>query len=250
MKLESGPAAYDRNYYLVFFILCAGLGGYFYYDYTIGYVKKNREAAHKSLAPLIGADKLPEKFPASPTRPEFQALIESNPTRIQDVYDKIGQPLARVSTDDGVVVEYFVSDYGRALVSVTNGGLDPTKIAWTTWFKTKEEIKLQFYCAIVCFAVGLYVLTRVFRAATLRAVIDDEGMTYAGRRIPFDNMTRLCDYNRKGWVDLYYDLGAQERKLRIDNQKIRKFDEIVDALCKAKGFDDPHKATEKSAGDS
>ena len=111
-----------------------------------------------------------------------------------------------------------------------------------TWNKSKDEIQLQLYCALVAFAFGLYMLTRVYKAATLRVVIDDDGMTYGKRRIAFADMVRLCDYSRKGWVDLYYRFGSQERKLRIDNQKVRKFNEIIDTLCEAQGFEDPRAA--------
>lgn len=248
MKLESGPAAYDRNYYLMFLILCIALGGYFYYDYAIGYLNKNREKAREVLTPLMGgAENIPETFPASPTKPEFEALFESKPTDPQAIYDKLGQPLVKKPTEDGKTINYFVSDYGMVRLAVVGGQIDPkTSIVWTPWYKSKEEIRLQLYCALICFAVALYVLTRVFRAATLRAVIDDEGMTYGGRRILFENMTRLCDYSKKGWVDLYHKLGAEERKLRIDNQKIRKFDEIINTICEVKGFEDPRKIADQS----
>ena len=128
------------------------------------------------------------------------------------------------------VLERFVSKYGQAQVTISHGRVNPAQIGWESWKKSKEEIRLQLYCALVALAFALFMFTRVYRAATLRAVIDDEGMTYAKRRVPLENMVRLCDYSRKGWVDLYYRHGSQERKLRIDNQKVRKFDEIIDTL--------------------
>lgn len=244
MRLESGSAAYDRNYYLIFLLLCLGMGGYFLYDYYIGYPNKNLEAARKALTPLMDVENIPKTLPKTPTKPELEALVKTQPTDPAAVREALGQPLF-TKTVGNESLEYYVSAYGMAGVPVLRGRVNPQKISWKPWEKSKEEIRLQLYCALVAFAVALYVLTRVYKAATMRVVIDDEGMTYAKRRIPFENMVRLCDYSPKGWVDLYYKHGSQERKLRIDNQKIRKFDEIIEALCEAKGFEDPRKAAEQ-----
>ncbi len=80
---------------------------------------------------------------------------------------------------------------------------------------------------------------------TLRVVIDEEGMTYAAKRIPFEAMTALRDYNRKGWVDLYYRTDAGQKRLRLDNQKVAKFDEIAEVICQAKNFENPITAYHK-----
>ncbi|MBU0637577.1 MAG: hypothetical protein KKB50_01830 [Planctomycetes bacterium] len=254
MQLESGPAAYDRNYNLVIMLVGVFLGAYFLYDYHIGYPKKNLEAARKALAPLLGVENVPQTLSETPTQPETQArvaelseLAKSKPINADDVRQAFGQPLFTMPDEDGSgTLEHFVSAYGIARVPIVRGRVDPKQIYWMPWEKSKEEIRLQLYCALVAFAFALYMFTRVYRAAALRVVIDDQGMTYAKRRIPFENMVRLCDYSRKGWVDLYYKHGPQERKLRIDNQKVRKFDEIIDTLCQGKGFEDPRKAAEEA----
>lgn len=246
MRLESGPAGYDRNYYLIFLLLCIFMGAYFLYDHQIGYPRKNLEAARKALTPLIGAENIPQTLPEIPTRAELEALTNQQPTDPADVYQVLGQPLfTKPGEKTGERLEYFVSAYGATRIPVVHGRADIKQVHWMPWEKSKEEIRLQLYCALIAFVIGLFVLRRVYKAATLRALIDDEGMTYAGRRIPFENMVRLCDYNRKGWIDLYYRHGPQERKLRIDNQKVRKFDEIIETLCEAKGFEDPRQVPEE-----
>ena len=79
-------------------------------------------------------------------------------------------------------------------------------------------------------------------------------MTYGNERIAFADMVSLRDYNRKGWVDLYYRAGSQEKRLRIDNQKIAKFDEIIELICRKCGFENPvkayHEAREASPQDA
>jgi hypothetical protein len=108
---------------------------------------------------------------------------------------------------------------------------------WRPWYKSKAEIEQQFYWAILPALPALYFLWRLYKSLTLRAVVDDQGLTYGGVQIPFDKMFALRNYSPKGWIDLYYkDEEDQERKLRLDNEKILKFDEIVAAICQAKGF--------------
>ena len=237
MRLESGPATLDRLYYLGFFLLCVGLGAYFLYDHKIGYLNKNRQVARKQLAPLIGTDKIPDQFGETPTRPIFEALVKAAPTDPAAVRARLGEPLFTKQIGPGQSVEYYVSDYGMAEVTITAGQVDPASMRWHEWYKSREAIQQQLYFGLLCFVVAALVFYRFYKAATLRAVIDDEGMTYGGLRIGFADMLRLVDYNRKGWVDLYYrGADGRERRLRIDNQKIRKFDEIIEALCEAKGL--------------
>jgi hypothetical protein len=245
MRLERGPAAYDRNYYLAFLMLCVGLGAYFLYDYKIGYPNRNLEEAQKNLVPLVGSDSIPDQLPQTPTKTNFENLAKTQPTDPAAVRQALGDPLVRKDAPGGQAIEYYVSLYGMARVPIANGRVLTARMNWISWGKNADDIQLQLYCAIFVFAVAIFVFYRVYRAATLHALIDDAGMTYGGRRIPFENMKRLCDYTTKGWVDLYYDLGGEERRLRIDNQKIREFDEIIDALCEIKGFEDPRKLGEQ-----
>ena len=86
MRLESGPAAYDRNYYLIFLLLCIFMGAYFLYDHQIGYPRKNLEAARKALTPLNGAENIPQTLPETPSRPELEALMSQQPTDPADVF--------------------------------------------------------------------------------------------------------------------------------------------------------------------
>ena len=248
MRLESGPALYDRMYFLGFLILCIGLGGYFYYDYTIGYPAENIEQAHKVLQPLLGSSLDTTTFPERPTKNDFDAMFAAQPATTTELHAHAGfeQPLfTRQADTSNETVEYHVSQYGYAPIKVAGTRVVASSLVWNTWFKTKEEIQLQFWFAMACAAVGLFALHRFYRASTLRAMIDDEGMTYGSQRIPFTAMNSLQDYSRKGWVDLYYGEGDQRKKLRIDNQKILKFDEIITALCEAKGFEDPRPPAEE-----
>jgi len=246
MKLESGPAAYDRNYKLVIALFGILMGAYFLYDHYVGYSKKNYEQAKQHLTPLLGEQRMPETLPERPGANEVAELRDAAPDTLEAVRESLGNPLFVVEDQD-TSVGYFVSIYGMARVPVERGRVNASLIEWRSWDKSQDDIQMQLYCAYAAFAFGLFMLSRAVKAAGLRVVIDDEGLVYARRRILFENMTRLCDFNRKGWVDLYYKHGAEERKLRFDNQKVRKFNEIIEVLCECKGFEDPREAADESA---
>ena len=63
-------------------------------------------------------------------------------------------------------------------------------------------------------------------------VLDDSGLRYNGRHVPWEAMTglRTDDYTRKGWVYLEYTAGGVTRSLRLDSYHVEKFDEIVNAM--------------------
>lgn len=243
--LESGPARFDRNYLLVIGIVCVALAGYFVYDGAYGYYQDNRQEAETELArwTTLSVDELGKSL----TRQDFEQLRASSPTTRDQVRAALGEPLppkdAAARPDN---VERFASIYGMAVVPFTpTGRVSVRGMQWQPWGHSRDEIDTQYYWALVPGLIALYFFVRVYRAATLRAAIDEEGMTYGGRRIAFAEMVSLRDYNRKGWVDLYYRAGEREKRLRIDNQKIARFDEIAELICEKKGFANPIKAAEE-----
>jgi len=249
--LESGPAKVDRTYWLVFGILFLGVSAYFVYDGAYGYYNKNREQAEQKLPSYtsLSAAGLGKK----PTEKDFNELVlalKDRPLwRGADVlHAKLGEPLPP-KKEPGTAsenVDRFASVYGMAIVPYEgNGKVDGPKVQWVSWGKSEDDIREQFYWAVIPFVGALYFFFRCYRAGTLRAVIDEEGLTYGGLRIAFADMLSLRDYNKKGWVDLYYRDGGKEKRLRIDNQKIAKFDEIAELICQKKGFENPIQAAQR-----
>ena len=233
MRLESGPARADRNWQLVRTIIFLGFALWFVYDGAVRWPKKCRAAAEQKLsAPEpFGGTLQYDSLGETPTKSDFNRLLREKPTDPKRITEFLGPPTLAKGAD-----LYFVSRYGYAKVTVKDGRMMLSPADWTTWYKDKGEIRGQFYWAIVPALPALYFLWRLFKAVTLRVVIDAEGMIYAGQHIPFASMVSLRDYNPKGWIDLYYKVGERERKLRLDNEKVKLFDEVVAALCEAKGF--------------
>jgi hypothetical protein len=233
--LESGPAKFDRNYWLVVCVVFVVVAAYFFYDGAVGYRNQNIAEAQKHLLSWVDG---PVEFGEIPSKDDYDAMLKVGPQSVAEVHKLLGQPVQpRPGVADGT--ELFISAYGMATVPVRNGRVDLAQSRWYAWGKSKEEIRNQYYWGLVVIIGSAYFLVRAVRAARLRAVIDEEGLSYGGRRIAFADMKDLRDYNRKGWVDLYYQDGEREQRLRIDNQKIAKFEEIVALLCEREGFDNP-----------
>ncbi len=231
MTLESGPAKADRNWQLVRTILFLGFALWFVFDGAVRYPAANRKEAEQRLAapePFGGRLKY-DDLGETPTKADFDRLKQSKPEQIREQLDKLQSTRTE---GPGRSAEYCVGRYGYIKVE----GKHTPNITWQPWKRDKSELRAQFYWAIVPLIPGLYFLWRLYKAATLRATIDDEGMTYGGQRIALADMVSLRDYSPKGWIDLHYKVGDGEKKLRLDNEKVLRFDEIVDALCQAKGF--------------
>lgn len=242
MRLESGAAFGLRGdfvYYMLWFVGCLGVTGWFVADGAWWYLDKNRSEARKALAPLLGADKVPAELGASPTELDFNAMVQADAKTPAEVHRFLGPP-KHTTASDADQTEYFYSDYGMAIVTYREGRALPQQWRWNKWSHTRDEIRAQFYFAAIPALFALYFLYRALRAARVRLTLDDQGVHYCNRPvIPLDAIAGLRDYSPKGWVDLYYRDGDGESKLRIDNQKLARFDEIIDALCQIKGLPDP-----------
>lgn len=253
MLLESGPALKDRAFNAVFALVLIAYAGWCYYDGAHGYVSKNREEARKKLTPIVGEGKVPDTLGDSITRDTAKRVQEAKPDTPAKVHDILGKPFhTKLGAAGEVQAEYFVSDYGMITVPVTRDTVVPKDIQFEKWYKDRDEIQMQFGMMALVLAVGAYFGFRAIKASLLRVTIDENALVYAGRRIPVPSMKRLTDYSRKGWVDLYYqDAAGREQKLRFDDQKVLKFHEIIDVLCKLRGFPDPREAVleEPAEGD-
>lgn len=232
LRLESGPAQADRNWHLARAVLFLAFAGYFIYDGAIGYPNRIRTNAEEKLAApthFNGALRW-EDLRDTPLKPDYDAMQATNPVSREQVVALLGEPALTKGSE-----AYYVSRYGYG--KITMMGTRVGKIdEWVPWYKTQAEVQGQFYWALLPGLIGLYFVWKLYKAVTLRVVLDDEGMVYAGQRVSYAQMVALRDYSPKGWIDLYYKDGDTERKLRLDHEKVAKFDEIVELICQEKGF--------------
>jgi hypothetical protein len=237
MKVESGPAKADSLWQIGRATLFLAFAAWFLWDGLIRYPDQNREKAHEGLADkttfegAVSYDQLGEDLTQPVFEQSAQKLTRGMPRK--EVHDILGQPV-HTRTVGSTMTDFYASEYGYATVLFENRRLDSAN--WRAWDHTKADIEGQFYFAIIPIVIGLFFLYRFARAVSLRVVVDDTGMAYAGRRIPFDAMVSLRNYSPRGWIDLYYERGPKQARLRLDNEKIARFDEVVEAICRAKGW--------------
>lgn len=242
MQLESGPAKGDRNRYLIIFLMTFAFGGYFLYDGVWGYLAKNRAEAARVLPGKIGIQQaeLPATFGDTPTKPEIDELLKSPPSDPAVLTEKFGPPMHRKPGLQGETYNYYVSDYGMLEAKMRFGKIVPEGLVWTKWAKTREEILYQIYVwGAICFVVAAYALIRILLLLRLRVTLDDQRMVYNGTAIPFSDMKQFANFSPKGWVDLVYETGGNERRLRLDNYRVERYQEILDHICRHTGLADP-----------
>ena len=230
MRLESGAPRSSKTYWAAIVVVMLGVTAWFAYDWRSGYAKKNLKMAHKILMDqgLLGESDSPP-LTAEFTRRDFRDLEAEAPTSPSRVRSQFGQPFKVRSDMSGNAAEHYVSRYGMITVEITNGRI--TRLLWTTWYKGKDAIDAQLYWACVPALAALFAVFKIFKTLSLRVTLDDAGMIYGGLRISYADMTAFTGYSAKGWVDLNHRAGGDEKKLRLDNQRVDKYEEIIRAIC-------------------
>ncbi|MGE0480135.1 MAG: hypothetical protein AB7Q17_06640 [Phycisphaerae bacterium] len=242
MRLESGPAKGDRYYWGFVTLLCVGLTAWFGYDGAVGWPQKNLKEARRQIPTKLGRSVEGLTFGERPTQEDFKKLAAARPTTLAEVEAALGSAPQHHKSEGDVTTTYFVSQYGLAVVPHRAGRVQAGELSWLKWYKNQDEIQSQFYWMLVPAAFGVYALLRFLKAQTLRVAMDDEALTYAGQRIPYAQMTGFDNHSPKGWVDLVYRENTTERRLRLDNQRIAKYDEVVELISQTRGFENPLRA--------
>jgi hypothetical protein len=244
MRLESGPASTDRNWHLARALIFVGFAGYFVYDGAVGYPKAIRAEAEAQLAAEPFKQQVSYESLADRAISDVVAHLKTaNPRTRDEVRKALGEATLVVPPESGSRTrsEFYLTRYGSIKFAYEGDRVAEAPIIklWKGQMPNgfdRSKVKQQYYWALVPLLPGLWFVWKLMRAATLRVVLDDEGMVYAGKRIPYADMLSLRDYSPKGWIDLYYHEGERECRLRLDDQKVLLFDDIVEAICQAKGF--------------
>jgi len=251
MHIESGPTTERivRTSLLVAMVVVFAI--WFSYDGWIGYPKVNykdhidqfpvqeqeavRTESARRVYENIQENIIPalEKALREPTLAEQKAAIEA----------VVGGPPS-YETDQSL---YYFGPAYRVKIPVWQVG--SIKVVGQQTPKSRADILGQQVIAGVLgvFALGLiWFLLRVVRT---RLKLDDIGLTFKGKGpIAWDDMIDLdtSRFNEKGWVDLIYNDHGTQRKLRLDEYHIARFEDVIDAICEKKGFENPLPVEEES----
>lgn len=253
MHIESGPTGERRVRTLLLFLMVAGFSGWFAYDGWKGYPRRNFEE-HLTQIPAEKRDDARAAARVYPTvtdrlLPQAQEIVRkslSQAARRSGLEALFGGPPSWESPE----VWYYFGPAYRIAVSFKGGG-GPVVTGHPT-AKGATDILLQKALAIGLAVVSIGVLVLLVGVFTTRAVLDDSGLTYRRKGVVRWEDMQALDSERfaaKGWVDLVYVKEGEQRRLRLDEYHLAKFDEIIDALCAKKGFINPLPLVRKPASD-
>jgi hypothetical protein len=115
--------------------------------------------------------------------------------------------------------------------------------------RSAYDLLFQKMLAIGLGVVAVYLIWFVLKVRRTRLVLDESGMVYRDKGpIRWEDMKSLdhARFARKGFVDLVYNDHGTERSLRLDEYHIAAFEDVIDALCARKGFENPFPARDSS----
>lgn len=241
MQIESGPNTERTIRNLLMLLMVAFFAAWFAYDGWVGYPSKNFEDLLKQMPP-----ELREKATSAVVYPSITEAIlpvmeeaKQAPSAVaaRDILETaVGGPPSLESPDTWF---YFGPALGFKLTFERGA---PARLAAMRTPKSAMDIRLQQYIAMGLMALTAYLLVFNLMLRRTRMRLDDAGLTVSGTGpIPWSAMKSL-DISRfaaKGWVDLIYDDHGSQRTLRLNEYHHSAFDDVIDALCRQKGFENP-----------
>jgi len=242
-RIETGTTGERQIRCLIFVVMCGAFAAYFAYDGWIGYPRKNLEEAKKNLPDSIPASTL-ESIATNPnvTAANVAALRRAGqagqPLTRNDVEERLGKPCWVQDTPQEL---YYIGPAIFCKIRMAGDRVVDFERVEENRDRSEASIRGQKVFAALVGVVTLIGIVQLIRIVRTRVVVDDEGLTYNGRTVRWDDMTALDSerYQEKGWVDLVYKANGASALLRIDNYKVKAFREVVRAICERKGFPSP-----------
>lgn len=239
MLIESGANKERKIRSTLLLILVAVFTGLFAFDGWRGYAKQNLDAYVLTI---------PESHrPQTDKVPVYETVNESIVPRLarttiiiaDDPEGAIGAVVGGPPSIKTPDAWYYIGPAYALKFAVQNGRPtgDVTPIAAK---HSATDISWQKKWTYVLSVLSAAALIHVIRVRLAKARLDDAGLTLGGGpTISWDSMKRLdsTHFRKKGWVVLYH--GDPETPAKIDEYHFAKFDDIIDAICVRKGFDNP-----------
>ena len=238
MLIQSGPNAERKVRSALLFILVAVFAFWYAYDGWVGYAKNNLNDFLKTIP-------AEQRQTAGDIR-VYETVNEENILRLSKVKitiaddpetaigDILGGPPSLKTPD----AWYYLGPAHTVRFEIRGGF--PTDLTFPKPPHTATDIRWQKNFAYGLFVLAGAALIYVIRVRMARARLDDAGLTLGGGpTVAWDSMKRLDTerFRKKGWVDLVH--GEPEETTRIDEYHYAKFNEIIEAICARKGFENP-----------
>lgn len=218
----------------VFCLIMLTGSGWFFYDGLVKYPNENLREAIENLPahwPKVSEE---HDWPTINPKvtPEGVAFLREG-MKIDEVVAQLGTPAITHSKEQryfGPAGYLEIKLLGQLVKSFKYKPVNKHQV---------DDIVHQKWIAGILLCIGLYALYRVLRLATLRTVLNDDGLTINHRKpIPWDAMRELDDseYARKAWVYLRYTQADRPGRIKLDSYRIHTFREMISELCSRKGF--------------
>lgn len=213
-----------------------------------GWIRYPRKAV-ESFQTFLKLDKLPKPHPKLAYKYPKDVLGEYQRGMSKaEVLERLGEPLV-IRKDPATETDHwhYVGQFGRLHLEVQRT-VDPKvgQVVSAHWEETSadyryESIQQQKFFAVICAALSVVGLIWLFKVWRTRVVVDEDGLTYDSLSIPWGDMLDLdADmYHAKGWLYLIYNAGASEKRLKLDSFKIDAYGDVIDEICRRKGFANP-----------
>jgi|CXWL01.1.fsa_nt_gi hypothetical protein len=249
MRIESGPTGERKVRTLLMLLMVGVFAVWFAYDGWIGWPGANykehleqipanlRKNVTLTISDRVKPGQLDKiktivrGFELKKQRTELTKLLGAPPVETPERWFFFG-PCHRIEIilEDGRLVKAVDRDTARSDFSI--------------W--------LQKALAVGLGVLTLFLIWFVARVRATRLVVDDDGLTINSvGPIPWDQMTALdiSRFAKKGCVELVYNEQGAQRRVRLDEYHFDAFDDVIDAICARKGFDNPLPVKE-AQGDS
>ncbi|HUN82629.1 MAG TPA: hypothetical protein VMV81_14080 [Phycisphaerae bacterium] len=248
MRIESGPTTERKIRNTLLTIMVSVFATWFAYDGWVGYPAKNHEEFLGQLAtterdkartgPVYSKLRFREAGAHDYWSGEINRIISQNSIAESKkaVEARIGGPPSYENADAWY---YFGPAYQLKIPLIAGA---PDKVVASRGQKKEMDILTQKALAIGLACLSAYLIWFVLRVARTRLVLDDSGLIYRGLGpIRWEDMKALdiSAFARKGYTFLVYDDHGSQRRLKLDEYHLARFDEVIDEICARKGFENP-----------
>jgi hypothetical protein len=250
MHIVSGPTGERKIRTLLLFLMVAIFAGWFAYDGWWGWPAENLKQ-HLENLPLdarekSGSVRLYDSVRESVQEQVKAALQEIDPQAQRAALEKLfgGPPSVEHEND-----WYYFGPCYRYELTVREGGR--RRHAGAAAGHSQLDLLGQKVLAVGLGLLAVYLFWVVLKVRRTRLELDDRGLVYDSvGPIPWEAMQSLDSsrFSKKGYVDLHYDGQGVSRKLRLDEYHLEAFDQVIDAICARKSFENPLPVDEPKAG--
>ena len=209
----------------------------FLYDGFLGYPRDNATKFIESLGLTDAGD--PVINPRL-TADHGEALVTRFPRGAS--LDELRRELAGSPVEQGLDA-YYLGPAGRLHVRHRAGRIE--RIAWLGGVHSETDITLQRWLGYVLIVLGVGFIGQLFRVLRTRVTLSDSGLQIGrGKIIPFASMKslRFRKPGVTGEMALEYTTNAHNNVTILDRYVIRRFDEIVSAICEHAGLSHPEQS--------